>query len=503
MIKANLFSISKLTIPALLIGFVLALGFQSIDQVNASGTPVESAPPLVSADLAPDPVAAPNFTGSLVQPEIGEPEAAETFFTQPTTRYRENRPDERYGRNIHIFYVLAKDTPDRGYDTNGKIFHTVKTAQTWLYNRSNRDKVNFDTAGGQLDITFIRLDKNAAELTTGNYFNKVSNAVTAGANFSPSRYSVVFYDAPIAMNSCLYGNNRTMILNLNSTTNSVCRSSFGNRTFGLWEYGVARSVVSSQSLVDSCAPHFRSPNSVSDDNTDLMSDRLGTRLPSRLDSAHDDYYKAFGSTSSCRDLNTSGILQSFTGVPRQDFYDVPRGAWYENGVSYTANYLMLNSTNKYFWLPSASVSRTSMVYSLWRQCRQPVSLGGISCVRSDILNSAPQSGLTDVPSGSHYEKAVNWAKAAGVIDTCSPTLFCPNGNTHRDVATQWYWRAIGSPTAASVSPTLSDVPTNHSAFQAINYVRARNLMKQRQFLNNAFNPSRDINHAEWADLIAP
>ena len=67
------------------------------------------------------------------------------------------------------------------------------------------------------------------------------------------------------------------------------------------------------------------------------------------------------------------------------------------------------------------------------------------------------SPFTDVPKGSYYEEAVNWAVAQGITTGTTATTFSPNATCTRAQAVTFLWRAAGSPTPQSRAMPFTDV----------------------------------------------
>ena len=70
----------------------------------------------------------------------------------------------------------------------------------------------------------------------------------------------------------------------------------------------------------------------------------------------------------------------------------------------------------------------------------------------------PQTGVfVDVPEGSYYEEAVNWAVEKGITTGTDATHFSPDGICTRAQAVTFLWRAAGSPAAKSAVMPFADV----------------------------------------------
>ena len=80
----------------------------------------------------------------------------------------------------------------------------------------------------------------------------------------------------------------------------------------------------------------------------------------------------------------------------------------------------------------------------------------------------PQTGVfVDVPEGSYYEEAVNWAVEKGITTGTDATHFSPNGICTRAQAVTFLWRAAGSPAAKSAVMPFADVKAGSYYYDAV------------------------------------
>ena len=70
---------------------------------------------------------------------------------------------------------------------------------------------------------------------------------------------------------------------------------------------------------------------------------------------------------------------------------------------------------------------------------------------------AEVSPFTDVPHGSYYEEAVNWAVAQGITAGTTAATFSPDAVCTRAQAVTFLWRAAGSPAPKSDAMPFTDV----------------------------------------------
>lgn len=75
-----------------------------------------------------------------------------------------------------------------------------------------------------------------------------------------------------------------------------------------------------------------------------------------------------------------------------------------------------------------------------------------SMLASLLPVSALAAGFTDVPHGTYYEDAVDWAVANGITSGTSGMEFSPDETCTRAQAVTFLWRANGQPDAAGNTP---------------------------------------------------
>ena len=95
--------------------------------------------------------------------------------------------------------------------------------------------------------------------------------------------------------------------------------------------------------------------------------------------------------------SAAGQLES-SGVG--NFTDVPAGIWYETAVEWAEGADVTTGTSPTTFSPDLVLDRKDGLTLMWRAAGSP---GG-----------NPASGFTDVPGGTYYAEAVDWAKAQGI-----------------------------------------------------------------------------------------
>ena len=78
-----------------------------------------------------------------------------------------------------------------------------------------------------------------------------------------------------------------------------------------------------------------------------------------------------------------------------------------------------------------------------------------------------RSSFVDVPSGSYYEDAVDWAVANGITTGTDAAHFSPDGICTRAQAVTFLWRAAGRPAPESRAMPFTDVPADSYYYDAV------------------------------------
>ena len=81
--------------------------------------------------------------------------------------------------------------------------------------------------------------------------------------------------------------------------------------------------------------------------------------------------------------------------------------------------------------------------------------------------AAPAAPFTDVPEGSYYFDAVNWAYNTGVTKGATDTTFDPAGSCTRGQVVTFLWRAAGEPEPVSSENPFTDVKESDYFFKAV------------------------------------
>ena len=112
----------------------------------------------------------------------------------------------------------------------------------------------------------------------------------------------------------------------------------------------------------------------------------------------------------------------------------------------------------------------------------------------------PQTGVfVDVPEGSYYEEAVNWAVEKGITTGTDATHFSPNGICTRAQAVTFLWRAAGSPAAKSAVMPFADVKVGSYYYDAVLWAVENGITKGTS--DTLFSPDATCSRAQIVTFL--
>ena len=112
---------------------------------------------------------------------------------------------------------------------------------------------------------------------------------------------------------------------------------------------------------------------------------------------------------------------------------------------------------------------------------------------------AAASPFTDVPKGSYYEEAVNWAVAQGITAGTTATTFSPNNPCTRAQAVTFLWRAAGSPAPKSSVMPFTDVAEGSYYHDAVLWAMENGITKGTS--DTAFTPNAKCTRAQIVTFL--
>ncbi len=139
------------------------------------------------------------------------------------------------------------------------------------------------------------------------------------------------------------------------------------------------------------------------------------------------------------------------------FYDVPNNAYFYEAVKWAVENGITTGEGNARFAPEQPCTRAQLVTFLWRAAGSPEPKGAAS-------------GMTDVVSGSYYEKAVAWAIENGITTGTTTSTFSPDATCTRAQAVTFLARALKAKAASAAE--FSDVPTGSYFADAVAWAAA-------------------------------
>lgn len=139
------------------------------------------------------------------------------------------------------------------------------------------------------------------------------------------------------------------------------------------------------------------------------------------------------------------------------FYDVPNNAYFYEAVKWAVKNGITDGVGNNLFAPEQPCTRAQIVTFLWRAAGSPEPKGAAS-------------GMTDVVSGSYYEKAVAWAIENGITTGTTTSTFSPDVTCTRAQAVTFLARALKAKAASAAE--FSDVPTGSYFADAVAWAAA-------------------------------
>ena len=112
----------------------------------------------------------------------------------------------------------------------------------------------------------------------------------------------------------------------------------------------------------------------------------------------------------------------------------------------------------------------------------------------------PQTGVfVDVPEGSYYEEAVNWAVEKSITTGTDATHFSPDGICTRAQAVTFLWRAAGSPAAKPAVMPFADVKVGSYYYDAVLWAVENGITKGTS--DTMFSPDATCSRAQIVTFL--
>ena len=228
-----------------------------------------------------------------------------------------DRPDDVSGPQIHAVYVLPADGADRALDTDGTIAASVANWQRWFVSQTLGGGLRIDTSGGELDVSFHRLERTDATLAARGVFvrDEIERELRAAGFDRPDKVYAVYYDGSTtaacgggAWPPTLPGTVAAVYMRATFAAGFPCHQpAFSRAGLQIMDFAILHEVLHTMGFVPRCAPHHTRDGHVSDDPRDVMYAGDEPWRPAVLDVGQDDYYHAH--ILGCRELAESPYLE--------------------------------------------------------------------------------------------------------------------------------------------------------------------------------------------------
>ena len=139
------------------------------------------------------------------------------------------------------------------------------------------------------------------------------------------------------------------------------------------------------------------------------------------------------------------------------FVDVPADSYYFDAVKWAQKLGITNGKTDALFGSNDPCTRGQIVTFLWRAAGSPEPKGAAS-------------GMSDVVSGSYYEKAVAWAIENGITTGTTASTFSPDATCTRAQAVTFLARVLNAKTAGKAE--FSDVPADSYFADAVAWAAA-------------------------------
>ena len=166
------------------------------------------------------------------------------------------------------------------------------------------------------------------------------------------------------------------------------------------------------------------------------------------------------------------------------FYDVPNDAYFYEAVKWAVKNGITTGVGNDLFAPEQPCTRAQIVTFLWRAAGSPEPKG-------------TAAGMTDVVSGSYYEKAVAWAIENGITTGTTTSTFSPDATCTRAQSVTFLHRALKG--TASGSTNFTDVASDAFYADAVNWAVANNVTNGTS--NTTFSPNADCTRAEIVTFL--
>ena len=171
-------------------------------------------------------------------------------------------------------------------------------------------------------------------------------------------------------------------------------------------------------------------------------------------------------------------------IETSPFADVATDAYYYEAVKWAVGKGITTGVGNDLFAPEQPCTRAQIVTFLWRAAGAPEPKG-------------TAASLTDVVSGSYYEKAVAWAIENGITTGTGDGEFSPDDTCTRAQAVTFLARALNAKAASAAE--FSDVPTDSYFADAVAWAAANGVTEGVG--NGMFAPDNDCTRGQIVTFL--
>jgi hypothetical protein len=230
--------------------------------------------------------------------------------TKPLPRTTADRADDSQLPQVKVLYAVPLNGTDNRFDSSGRLALSVAAGQQWLNEQSGGRRLRFDSSGGKVDVTFVKLPRTEAQYATYGVFARdeiEDDLVTKGFNKANKTY-LVFYEGTSTSCGTSYRppslDGVASLIFLKTCAQQVTGDA---GLIGLTELSWLHEVFHALGAVPASAPHHTLAGHASDDPADLMYAGPESWRPALQDSGRDDYWTTGNPT--CLDVAKSVFLK--------------------------------------------------------------------------------------------------------------------------------------------------------------------------------------------------
>ncbi len=157
------------------------------------------------------------------------------------------------------------------------------------------------------------------------------------------------------------------------------------------------------------------------------------------------------------------VFASVGAVPEPRFSDVPYTHAFHADVEWLAESGITSGYEDGTFRPANPVTRQAFASFLYKAAGSPAF---------DVPTTA---SFRDVPTTHAFFKAVEWARAEGIVRGYADGTFGPTVEVSRQAAAQWLYKLFGEDAPAPAVASFGDVPTSHPFFVAVEWMAAEGI----------------------------